>query len=472
MARPIIPAIMCGGSGTRLWPLSRETMPKQFVTLADGRSTFQASLARVAGVSGFGAPLVLAHQDFRFIVAEQMQAAGVSGEIVLEPKRRDSAAAVAVAALAASARDAQAVVLVMAADHVIPDVGAFVQACRIAAEAAEAGSIMTLGVRPTEPATGYGYIRSGASIGGAGARRVEAFVEKPDRATAERHVAAGYLWNSGNFLFRADVMLAELEVHAPKVLSAARQAFETAQRDLDFLRLEASAFAQAPKISIDYAVMEKTARAGVLPVDFAWSDVGTWGALWEVAADRDAAGNVARGDIVLARTRNSIVHSEGLLTAVVGLDDVVVVTTPDAVLVTHRGEADGIKALVSGLRAAGRSEADQHLRVHRPWGWYQRIDIGTRFQVKRIMVKPGGRLSLQKHHHRAEHWIVVHGTAEVTVDAQVKLVHENEGIHIPIGALHRLYNPGKIALELIEVQVGSYTGEDDIVRIEDDYRRS
>jgi mannose-1-phosphate guanylyltransferase/mannose-6-phosphate isomerase len=469
----VYPIILCGGTGTRLWPASRESMPKQFARLVDAKtSTFQASLERVADASVFARPTVIASAEARFIVAEQCSQLGIAADIVLEPQGRDSAAAVAVAALHAAAIDPRAVVLIMAADHVVPDTQAFVDAVKAAAVGARAGYTMTLGIEPTRPASDYGYIRRGAPISEApGAARVEKFVEKPDRAGAEALIADGALWNSGYFLFRADLMLGELEAFVPEVLEAARAALDAAVTDLDFVRLDADAFARAPKISIDYAVMERTARAGVLPVSFPWSDVGTWDAVWQVL-DHDAEGNAVRGRVSLIGTKNSLVHSQGEgLTAVVGLEDVVVVSTPDAVLVASKARSGEVKQLVNALRASGEPEADAHLRMYRPWGWYQRIDIGERFQVKRIQVVPGGRLSLQKHYHRAEHWVVVRGTAEVTVDERVVLVHENEAVYLPIGSMHRLNNPGKIPLELIEVQVGSYTGEDDIIRVEDIYGR-
>ncbi|MCJ2055401.1 mannose-1-phosphate guanylyltransferase/mannose-6-phosphate isomerase [Methylobacterium sp. J-048] len=469
----VYPIILCGGTGTRLWPASRESMPKQFARLVDAqRSTFQASLERVADLAVFAKPTVIASAEARFIVAEQCGQLGLTADILLEPQGRDSAAAVAVAALHAAATDPQAVVLIMAADHVLPDTQAFVDAVKAAAIGARAGYTMTLGIEPTRPASDYGYIRRGAPIPEApGAARVEKFVEKPDRAGAEVLITDGALWNSGYFLFRADLMLAELEAFVPDVLAAARAAYEAAVTDLDFVRLDGEAFARAPKISIDYAVMERTARAGVLPVSFPWSDVGTWDAVWQVL-DHDAEGNAVRGRVSLIGTKNSLVHSQGDgLTAVVGLEDVVVVSTPDAVLVASKARSGEVKQLVNALRASGEPEADAHLRMYRPWGWYQRIDIGERFQVKRIQVVPGGRLSLQKHYHRAEHWVVVRGTAEVTVDDRVVLVHENEAVYLPIGSMHRLNNPGKIPLELIEVQVGSYTGEDDIIRVEDIYGR-
>ena len=468
-AGKIVPVIMCGGAGTRLWPASRESMPKQFIPLFGPLSSFQTTAQRVAG-EHFARLVVVATTDVRFIAAEQLQAIGVEADIVLEPERRDSAAAVAVAACLAARQDPEAVALILAADHLVPDTDAFVAACRAAAEGARAGFIMTLGVEPTEPATGYGYIQPGAGVGEGAVRAVERFVEKPDRQTAVSYMEQGYLWNSGNFLFRADVMVAELHAFAPAILAAAHAAIHKAGTDLDFIRLDPESFAASPKTSIDYAVMERTAKAGVLPVSFAWSDIGTWSAIWE-ASTQDQAGNALRGEVEVVDTRKSLVHSHDMLTTVVGLDDVVVVATRDAVLVTSRDRSDAVKDLVAQMKVRNRPEVDEHLRMYRPWGWYQRIDTGQRFQVKRIMVKPGHRLSLQKHFHRAEHWVVVRGTAEVTVDDQVILRHENEAAYLPIGCVHRLANPGKIDLELIEVQVGSYTGEDDIVRFEDVYGR-
>ncbi|MFE1601545.1 mannose-1-phosphate guanylyltransferase/mannose-6-phosphate isomerase [Methylobacterium sp. ID0610] len=477
MGDRIHPVILCGGSGTRLWPASRESNPKQFIPLADANtSSFQATALRLRDADVFARPTVITAQDARFIVGEQLAALGIAADILLEPQRRDSAAAVAVAALNAASHDPGALVLILAADHMIGDTPAFVAAARSAATAARDGHIMTLGITPTGPATAYGYIQPGESLpgeaGAVGARAIARFLEKPDAGRAAGLIAEGALWNSGYFLFRADVMIEELRTFAPAVLEAAQAALEEATTDLDFVRLAPAAFARAPQISIDYAVMEKTRRSGVLPVRFPWSDIGTWGALWEVL-ERDTDGNALRGRVAVRDTRNSLVHSPAeILTTVVGLDDVVVVTTADAVLVTTRAGGAAVKGLVEDLRARGEPEADAHRLMYRPWGSYQRIDIGDRFQVKRITVKPGARLSLQKHYHRAEHWVVVRGTAEVTVDDRVALVHENEAIYLPIGCTHRLVNPGKIPLELIEVQVGSYTGEDDIIRIEDVYGRS
>ncbi|WP_281024404.1 mannose-1-phosphate guanylyltransferase/mannose-6-phosphate isomerase [Microvirga calopogonii] len=466
----IIPVIMCGGSGTRLWPASRESMPKQFIKVLGDLSTFQTTVRRVTASKVFLRPIVLASNDVRFIVAEQLVEIGCDADIVLEPIRRESAAAVAIAACHAAERHTEAVVMTLPADHVIGNDAAFFEASHAAATVARNGEIMALGVRPRHPATGYGYIKPGDYISGTDALRVQSFAEKPDATTAAQYIADGYLWNAGYLTFRPDVMLAELEMLAPAVLDAARKALALASTDLDFVRLDASALRQAPRISIDCAVMERTAKAGVLPVEFPWSDVGTWGTMWE-AAQKDSSGNVLRGDVELISARNNFVLSEDVLTTVIGVDNVVVITQQDAVLVTSREQSDRVKDLVALLRAKKRPEADEHIRVYRPWGWYQRIDIGARFQVKRISVKPGGRLSLQKHYHRAEHWIVVKGTAEVTVGESVIVLHENESVQVPIGSVHRLVNPGKIGLEIIEVQVGSYTGEDDIVRIDDMYGR-
>jgi mannose-1-phosphate guanylyltransferase/mannose-6-phosphate isomerase len=385
--------------------------------------------------------------------------------------RRDSGPAVAVAAVLAGRRDPQAAVLVLAADHIVRKPEEFIAACRNAAAAVTNGHIVTFGIRPTAPATSYGYIRPGAKLDGAAAFAVEAFVEKPDAATAARYVADNYLWNSGNFMFRADVMLDEITRFEPAMAEAARAAVAELTQDLDFQRLAPEPFARAPKKSIDYAVMERTRLAAIVQADMSWSDVGSWDAVWD-NLEHDATGNAVSGPAVMLDTHNSLVRSDdGVLTAVIGLDNAIVITTGDAVLVASRDKAEQVKALVEQLKSQNRREAVEHRRVYRPWGYYQGVDAGTRYQVKRIVVKPGATLSLQKHFHRAEHWVVVKGTAEVVVGEKTHTVHENESVYIPIGDLHRLANPGKIPLELIEVQVGSYLGEDDIVRITDVYGR-
>lgn len=468
----VIPVIMCGGAGTRLWPVSRASLPKQFIPLVGEGSTFQQTLARVSCDDRFDRPIVITNSDFRFVVAEQVQGHGPEADIVLEPVRRDSAAAVAAAAGLGALRDPNAIMLVLAADHVIGAVDSFLAACNEAIEAASEGRIVTFGIRPTFNATGYGYIRPGQKINGGSVLEVEGFVEKPDEATAARYVAEGCLWNSGNFMFRADVMRAEIARFVPELAQAIQGALDGITDDLDFLRLDERAFAQAPQTSIDYAVMEHTDLAAVLPAEFDWSDVGNWDAVWEMN-DHDRHGNATSGMVELIETKNSFVRSEDtMMTAVVGCNDIVVVATGDAVLVVSRKETAQIKTLVDRLRAKNRREAAEHRRIYRPWGYYQGIDESDRYQVKRIVVKPGGKLSLQKHHHRAEHWVVVKGTAEVTIGSDISMIHENEAIYVPIGSVHRLANPGKIPLELIEVQVGSYLGEDDIIRIEDVYRRN
>jgi len=463
---------MCGGAGTRLWPVSRESMPKQFVPLVGERSTFQQVLSRIGDDAIFDRPIIITNSEFRFIAAEQMRECAVEGDIVLEPIRCDSAMAVAVAAVLAGARDPASTVLILAADHVVSDRDAFTRACHEAATAAAEGRIVTFGINPTFPATKYGYIRPGSKLNGGAAFAVESFVEKPDAATASRYIADRYLWNSGNFVFRADVMLSEITRFEPEIAKAAKAAVSGMTRDLDFLRLPAEAFTQAPKKSIDYAVMERTDHAAVVPVDYGWSDVGNWSAVWDVLG-HDADGNTSTGSVVFLDSRNSLAHSDdAILTAVVGLDDVVVVATPDAVLVTSRDKSEQVKELVEQLKAQNRQQVVAHLRVYRPWGYYQGIDTGSRYQVKRIVVKPNAMLSLQKHFHRSEHWVVVRGTAEVTIGSEIRTIHENESTYIPIGSVHRLTNPGKIPLELIEVQVGSYLGEDDIVRLTDEYGRN
>ena len=467
----IIPVIMCGGAGTRLWPVSRESMPKQFVPLVGPDSTFQQVLARINDPALFARPIVITNTDFRFVVAEQLRERGIEADIVLEPARRNSGPAVAVAAVLAAERDPNAIVLVLAADHVIRKPDAFRDACRQAAVAAADGRIVTFGIAPTHPATNYGYIRPGAPLNGTAVHAVAAFVEKPDAATAAGYVADHYLWNSGNFLFHAGTMLGEIERFEPGMAEAAKAAVAGLKRDLDFLRLADEPFARAPKKSIDYAVMERTKLAAVVPADLGWSDVGSWSAVWDVL-DHDSDGNAVEGPVAIIESRDCLVRSdESVLTTVVGLDNVVVVSTADAVLVTSRDKAEGVKALVERLKAQNHRAAIEHRRIYRPWGYYQDVDVAERFRVKRIVVKPGGKLSLQKHFHRSEHWVVVRGVAEVTVGDDIRSVHENESIYIPLESMHRLANPGRIPLELVEVQVGSYLGEDDIVRLDDVYGR-
>ena len=469
MAGRIIPLIMCGGAGTRLWPASREVRPKQFLPLFGTRSTFQDTLLRVSEPALFERPIIITNTAYRFMVLEQLAEIGIEADILLEPMRRDSGPAIAAGAVFAQMRDPDAVVLALAADHVVGDTKAFVAACRKGLVAAEAGIIVTFGVEPERPATEYGYISPGEPVSG-DVRSVAKFVEKPDPATAAGYIKLGYLWNSGNFMFRAAMLLDEYRNVDADSVQAVIAAVTEAGRDLGFVTLDPESFAKAKAISIDYAVMEKTARAAVVPVACGWSDVGSWHAVWELSA-KDAEGNAAQGAAVFEDSRNCNVSTDRALVALEGVDDLVVVATQDAILVSRQKDANGLKRLVAKLKTVAPQVTEEHIKVHRPWGSYQSVDNGDRHQVKRIIVKPGGRLSLQKHHHRSEHWIVVRGAARVTVDELVKTVHENESIYIPIGATHRLENPGKILLELIEVQTGSYLGEDDIIRLEDDYRR-
>jgi mannose-1-phosphate guanylyltransferase/mannose-6-phosphate isomerase len=470
MPSPIIPVLLAGGAGTRLWPVSRDALPKQFLPLVGDRSTYQETLLRVRDPM-FAPPIVITGPNFHFFARRQAEEIGVEATVVIEPLRRDSAAAIAAATAVARQRDPQAVVLALAADHIILDVPQFRATCLAGCAAAEAGRIVTFGIKPNEPKTSYGYILPGEPIGKTGVQAVKRFVEKPDAATAATYVRDGYLWNSGNFLFRADVLLSELARFEPAIVDAAEGAVANATTDLGFLRLDPEAFARAPMKSIDYAVMEKTDRAAVVTGDFRWSDIGSWDALFDITPP-DASGNVVHGPAVAMDSSGCVLHSDGRLITAVGVKDMVVVSTSDAVMVVPRARAQEVKQLVDTLKATKRAEATDHKRMHRPWGYYESIDMGERFQVKRIVVIPGGKLSLQKHRHRAEHWVVVHGTAEVTIGDKVTAVHENESIYIPIGSVHRLANQGKIPLELIEVQTGSYLGEDDIERIEDIYKRN
>ncbi|WP_315781405.1 MULTISPECIES: mannose-1-phosphate guanylyltransferase/mannose-6-phosphate isomerase [unclassified Bradyrhizobium] len=469
MTGRIIPLIMCGGAGTRLWPASREVRPKQFLPLFGARSTFQDTLLRVSDADLFARPIIITNAAYRFMVLEQLAEIGIEADVLLEPMRRDSGPAIAAGAAFAQSRDPEAVVLALAADHVVRDTAAFLVACRAGLAAAEAGRIVTFGVNPERAATEYGYISPGAPVSGE-VRAVAKFVEKPDQPTAERYIREGYLWNSGNFMFRASVLLDEYRRFDTASVQTVTDAVAKAGRDLSFIILDADAFAAAKPISIDYAVMEKTERAAVAPVSCGWSDVGSWHAVWELS-DKDGQGNAARGTAVFEDSRNCNVVTDKALVALEGVDDLVVVAAQDAVLVSRQRDANGLKRLVAKLKTVAPEVTEAHIKVHRPWGSYQSVDNGERHQVKRIIVKPGQRLSLQKHYHRSEHWIVVRGAARVTVNETVKTVHENESIYIPMGAVHRLENPGKILLELIEVQTGSYLGEDDIIRIEDDYRR-
>ncbi|AYA89423.1 MULTISPECIES: mannose-1-phosphate guanylyltransferase/mannose-6-phosphate isomerase [Stenotrophomonas] len=464
----IQPVILSGGSGTRLWPLSREAYPKQFLPLAGELTMLQATWKRVAPIAARG-PLVIANEEHRFVAAEQLQQVGAEpAAIILEPIGRNTAPAIAVAALEATRDGADALLLVLPSDHVITDEAAFRAAVQAAAGAAEAGKLVTFGIVPTGPETGYGYIKA---ADGQGLRAVERFVEKPDLDTATGYVSSGqYYWNSGMFLFKASRYLQELERFQPAMLAGSRQAWQQARRDADFTRLDKDAFTAVPSDSIDYAVMEKTADAVVIPLNAGWNDVGSWTALRDVS-QQDGDGNAHQGDVIAIDCRNTYAYGQRLV-AMVGLDDVIVVETDDAVLVGKADRMQEVKTVVAQLKAEGRSEATWHRKVYRPWGAYDSIDNGERFQVKRITVKPGGTLSLQMHHHRAEHWIVVSGTAEVTRGDEVILLSENQSTYIPLGVTHRLRNPGKLPLELIEVQSGSYLGEDDIVRFEDTYGRS
>jgi mannose-1-phosphate guanylyltransferase / mannose-6-phosphate isomerase len=467
----ITPLILAGGSGTRLWPVSRDAMPKQFMTLVGQKSTFQQALQRLGDTTLFAAPIVMTVGEFRFFVQHQAAEVGCTVTVVLEPERRDSGPAIAAGALIALQPDPDAVVLALAADHVILDTAGFHEACRRARDAADTGRIVTFGISPSEPKTGYGYIQPGGPLEVESVRAVQRFVEKPDAATAARYVSDGYLWNSGNFMFRSDVLKGELSRHAPELMSAVSSAVTGATGDtLGFMLLGADAYGRAPRTSFDYAVMEKTDRAAVIEARFGWSDIGSWEAIYDIA-QRDAANNALRGPVVALAAENCLVHAEDRLTAVLGVKDLVVVSTADAVMVAPRGHAEDVKHLVATLKQAGHAEATNHRRVHRPWGYYESVDAGERFQVKRLVVAPKGKLSLQKHLHRAEHWVVVRGTAEVTIGDKVSTVHENESVYVPIGAVHRLANPGKIPLELVEVQSGSYLGEDDIERFDDVYRR-
>lgn len=469
----IIPVLLSGGAGTRLWPLSRETYPKQLLSLLGEKTLLQQAALRVNDPTLFGNLMVVANVEHQFAIADQLRSIDVVDPImILEPIGRNTAAAIAIAALVASESDPDAIILAMPVDHWVKSAAAFRAAVQTGAAAAKAGKLTLFGIKPTLPATGFGYIRIGKQLAIAtGSNEVSGFVEKPDEERAQELIAAGdYVWNSGMFLMPVQVLLEELQTFAPDVVNACKAALKGATRDLDFLRLEEKAFEACPSISIDYSVMEKTHHAAVVPADFGWSDVGSWSALWD-AGDKDSSGNVVVGDVVMEDASGCYVRGEGPLVAALGIQDLVVTATPDVVLVTTKGRDQDVSRLVSQLKANGHRAATQTQRVHRPWGYYQSIDVGERFQVKRITVNPGAKLSLQKHFHRAEHWVVVNGTAIVTRDDEEILLRENESIFVPLGCMHRLENPGKVPLNLIEVQSGPYLGEDDIVRTEDVYHR-
>ena len=468
----LFPIIMAGGSGSRLWPLSRQLNPKQFLPLADADfSMVQATIQRLAGL-GAELPRLICNEQHRFLAAEQLRLLGLEkAGILLEPVGRNTAPAIALAALQACSEAQDPILLVLAADHLIKDVEAFQTCIQTALPLAQDGKLVTFGIVPTHAETGYGYIEQGIDVG-VGGFKVSRFVEKPDLVTAQEYLANGsYFWNSGMFMFRASRYLEELETYRPDILAACRAALAGGSQDMHFTRVDEAAFAACPDDSVDYAVMEKTADAVMVPLDAGWSDIGSWTALWDVS-DKDQQGNVFKGDVLNQQSRNTYVHADSRLVATVGLDDLVIVETKDAVLVAHKDHVQDVKKIVEQLKNGSRTEHINHREVYRPWGVYDSVDNGHRYQVKRITVKPGAKLSVQMHHHRAEHWIVVSGTARVTNGEKTYLVCENESTYIPIGQIHALENPGVIPLELIEVQSGSYLGEDDIVRFEDKYGRT
>ncbi len=473
----IHPIVLSGGSGTRLWPLSRAMYPKQFIRFFNGHqpSFLGATLERLKAESGFNKPILLCNNDHRFLVKEELERLGIEARaIILEPVARNTAAAIAVAALKVVAESPMGILVVMPSDHIISDPAKFAEAVKRAAKVAATGKLVLFGIKPERAHTGYGYIRQGEAIEGfnGGAFHVASFHEKPDEATADKFVAAGnYFWNSGIFVLNAQMFLDELKRYERPILDAARGALANAKDDLGFIRLDRNAFAQSPNLSVDYAVMEKTGEAAMLPIDVGWNDVGSWASLWAIAP-RDKDGNYVHGESVLEDTHDCYVHSERSLVATIGVDNLVIVDTPDALLVADKSRSQEVGKLVSRLRQSNRKEQEQHLRNYRPWGYFETLNVGTRFQVKLLHVKPGGKLSMQMHHHRSEHWVVVQGTAKIVIGDIEKLVRENESVYIFATQWHRLENPGKVPLELIEVQIGSYLGEDDIVRTDDIYHRA
>ena len=472
----LYPVILSGGSGTRLWPLSRAMYPKQFIRFHDhqGASFLGATLTRLPRDKGFNAPVLLCNNDHRFLVREELERAGLEASaIFLEPVARNTAPAIAVAALSALKQAPDAILIVMPSDHVVRNEEAFVAAVHAAAKVAAKGKLVLLGIKPDSPHTGYGYIRKGAALEkGSGAFRVEAFVEKPDAATAETYLKdGGYFWNSGIFILNAQTLINELNRLNPGIAAAAAAALEASKHDLGFTRLDSAAFSQSPSISIDYAVMEKTREAAMLLIDVGWNDVGSWSSLWDIAP-RDAMGNFVQGEAVLTDTKGSYIHSGKALVTTIGVENLIIVDTPDALLVADKSRAQDVSKLVATLKASGRKEHEQHVRNLRPWGFFETLSLASRFQVKLLHVNPGAKLSMQMHHHRSEHWVVVQGTAKVVIGEREQLVRENESVYIQATQWHRLENPGKVPLELIEVQLGSYLGEDDILRTDDVYNRA
>lgn len=465
----LIPVIMAGGSGSRLWPLSRTMYPKQFLNIVGENTMLQDTLLRLAELESSD-PIIICNNEHRFLVAEQLRDIDYAGEIILEPFGRNTAPAITLAALQALEKDKESTLLVLAADHVIQDTSGFCESIKSAISLAENNELVTFGIVPDKPETGFGYIKAGAKL--SAGFKVDKFVEKPSYDVAKSYVDSGeYFWNSGMFLFKASVFLEELEKYNPEILDVCKKCIGNARKDLDFLRISQDDFESCPSDSIDYAVMEKTESAAIIPLDVGWNDIGSWSAMWDINA-KDENNNKLIGDVIAEKSSNCFIRAEDRLVSVLGLDNVVVVDSKDALLVANKSMVQDVKTIVSRLKNMQRDEWKIHREVYRPWGKYDSIDVGTRYQVKRITVNPGAKLSVQMHHHRAEHWVVVSGTASVTNGDRTFLVSENESTYIPIGTIHALENPGKVPLELIEVQTGSYLGEDDIVRLEDNYGRA